>query len=185
MPAEIKLNDGTIAPTPAPAIPVGLQAIVRASRGPRSEPSLPPRRMAKKTARKRSGLLYLVVAAGLVLAASGFVLNRTWPKFLAFAPSPAPVVASKPDPAALNQKSGYIIIPRANTNLCDRWVFDNASGQMKKAETVPCGGVGKKPEINLSDQVNSFHSSWRGSGGAPGGPNAPRGPGPEAGPPPR
>ena len=159
-------------------IPAGLSAIVVPSRTTPAAPA--PLRAKKKAARKGNSFLYLMIAAGLAVAASGFVLNRTWPKFLAFAPSPAPVVANKPDPAVQN-KSGQIIIPRANTDLCDRYMFDNASGQMKQAATMPCSSVGKKPEINISDQVNSFHSSWRGSGG----PNAPRGSGPEAGPPAR
>jgi hypothetical protein len=186
MPAGIKPNDGA-APTVTVkhstiTIPIGLSAIVVPSRTTPAAPA--PVRAKKKAARKGNSFLYLMIAAGLAVAASGFVLNRTWPKFLALAPSPAPVVANKPDPAVQN-KSGQIIIPRANTDLCDRYMFDNASGQMKQAATMPCSSVGKKPEINLSDQVNSFHSSWRGSGGAPGGPNAPRGSGPEAGPPPR
>ena len=70
----------------------------------------------------------------------------------------------------LQNKSGHIIIPRMNSQLCDRYVFDNASGHVNKAETSLCSAASKKPEVNISDQINSFHSSWRGSkDGAPGG----------------
>ena len=168
--------DGVTA-APSPALPAGLSAIVVPGR---LAPIAPVKRAKKPAQAKRGGLLYLVLATGLALAASAAVLNH-WPKLWAFAPAPAPVVANKPDPAALN-KSGHIIIPRMNSQLCDRYLFDNVSGQMKQAETSLCSAASKKPEVNIADQVNSFHSSWRGSrdggqrpeGAGPRDPNAPR-----------
>ena len=164
--------DGVTA-APSPAIPAGLSAIIRPGR---SAPGAPANRAKKAAPAKRSGLAYLVLAAGLALAASAFVINHTWPKLWAFA-GPAPVVVTKPDPAAHN-KSGHIIIPRMNSQLCDRYVFDNVSGHVNKAETSLCSAASKKPEVNITDQINSFHSSWRGSrDGAPGGPRDPNAPG--------
>lgn len=121
----------------------------------------PVTRAAKNPARGKGGsLLYLAVAGGLALAASAAVLNRHWPKF---AEAPAPAVAKKPD-AALKKQAGQIIIPRANSDLCDRYSFDNASGQMRPVETSPCGK--RAQDVNIADQIQSFHSSWRGRGGA-------------------
>ncbi len=155
----------------SPALPAGLSAIIRPA--PAALP-IPVRRAKKPAAARRgSSLLYLVVAAGLALAASAAVLNRTWPKVLAFGPKAAPVVATKPGLAAQN-KAGQVIIPRINTDLCDRYTFDNVSGQMKRGETSPCSAAKKKPDVDIADQVNSFHSSWRGRGVAPS-PDAPGG----------
>ena len=169
--------------TAAPALPAGLRAIVVPGRAAPVALPIPVKRAKKPAPAKRGGgLLYLVLAAGLALAASAAVVNHTWPKLWAFAPAPPPAVANKPDPAMLH-KSGHIIIPRANSQLCDRYLFDNVSGQMKQAETSPCSAASKKPELNVADQVNSFHSSWRGSrdgaqrpegSGAPRDPSAPR-----------
>ena len=146
-----------------------MSAIIRPGR---SAPGAPVKRAKRPAPAKRGGLPYLVFAAGLALAASAYVINHTWPKLWAFA-GPAPVAANKPDPA-MAHKSGHIIIPRMNSQLCDRYVFDNASGHVNKAETSLCSAASKKPEVNITDQINSFHSSWRGAkDGAPGGPSDP------------
>ena len=65
-----------------------------------------------------------------------------------------------------------------NSQLCDRYVFDNASGHVNKAETSLCSAASKKPEVKNQRPHHSFHSSWRGSrDGAPGGPRDPNAPG--------
>lgn len=96
------------------------------------------------------------MAAFLAIAASGAIFAR-WPKV----PAPAPAVAKK-EQAAPQKPSGQILISRTNSELCDRYLFDNVSGQMKRVETVPCSGAGKRKDVDIADQVNSFHSSWRG-----------------------
>ena len=105
------------------------------------------------------------------MAASAFVINHTWPKLLGLcAGAGAGRRANKPEPRCA-KPSGHIIIPRINSQLCDRYVFDNASGQVNKAETSLCRAASKKPEVNITDQINSFHSSWRGvEGRRPGAP---------------
>lgn len=120
---------------------------------------------------KRNYRTALLIVTAFVLAggsAAAYIVTR--PK------APEPVVARAPE-APPQKPTGHIIIPRVNSQLCDRYLFDNVSGQMKQAETSPCSAASKKPEVNIADQVNSFHSSWRGSrDGAPGprDPNAPR-----------
>ena len=125
---------------------------------------------------KRNHRTALLIVTAFVLAggsAAAYVVTR--PK------APEPVVARAPE-APPQKPTGHIIIPRMNSQLCDRYLFDNVSGQMKQAETSLCSAASKKPEVNIADQVNSFHSSWRGSrdgaqrpeGAGPREPNAPR-----------
>ena len=116
---------------------------------------------------KRNHRTALLIVTAFVLAggsAAAYVVTRPT--------APEPVVARAPE-APPQKPTGHIIIPRVNSQLCDRYLFDNVSGQMKQAETSPCSAASKKPELNIADQVNSFHSSWRGSrdgAPAPGGP---------------
>ena len=117
---------------------------------------------------KRNHRTALLIVTAFVLvggSAAAYVVTR--PK------APEPVVAKAPE-APPQKPTGHIIIPRVNSQLCDRYLFDNVSGQMKQAETSPCSAASKKPEVNIADQVNSFHSSWRGAPGGPRDNSAPR-----------
>ena len=109
----------------------------------------------------------MIVAAFVLVAGSVAAYVVTRPK----APASTASVAKAPE-APSQKQTGHIIIPRLNSQLCDRYLFDNVSGQMKQAETSPCSSASKKAEPNIADQVNSFHSSWRGS--KDGAPAAPR-----------
>ncbi len=56
-------------------------------------------------------------------------------------------------------QSANIIVPRPNSELCDRFLFDNSNGAIRSAEAAPCN---KSEGANITKQVNSFSSSWRG-----------------------
>ena len=120
-----------------------------------------PGRSKPKPAKQNHRPVVLIVAACLAIAASGAIFAR-WPKV----PAPAPAVAAK-EQAAPQKPTGQILISRTNSELCDRYLFDNVSGEMKRVETMPCSGAGKRKDVNIADQVNSFHSSWRGIVSAP------------------
>jgi hypothetical protein len=99
--------------------------------------------------------VFVIIGAVLALAASTVILAVSWPK------APAPAVAKKID-AVAPQQAGHVVIPRANSDLCDRYLFDNVSNTMKAVETSPCQSKSKRKEVDISDQVNSFSSFWRG-----------------------
>jgi hypothetical protein len=110
-----------------------------------------------KPARRSYRAALVIVAAFIAIAVSGTIFAR-WPK----AAAPAPAVAKK-EPAAPQKLSGHVIISRTNSELCDRYLFDNVTGTIKPVETLPCSSAGKRPDVNIADQVNSFSSHWRGA----------------------
>ena len=67
--------------------------------------------------------------------------------------------AKKPEPA-VPSKVGHIIVTHGNSRRCDHFLFDNKSGGMRTVENSTCG---KREEVKIVDQVNSFSSSWRGA----------------------
>ena len=97
----------------------------------------------------------LVVSAGFALFV-GLVAMRASPN-----ERPVPdrnVVVQKNEGGLIRKQAGQIIVPRRNSELCDRYIFDNNNGAIKSGSTVPCN---KTEDVNIVDQVNSFSSSWR------------------------
>lgn len=110
-------------------------------------------RIKARARRRNRGLVLLAVATCLAVAGSGALLAHSWPIAL------SPMAGKTADPAP-QKKTGHILISRSNSDLCDRYLLDNASGAMKAVDTAPCSQ--KRPDVSIVDQVNSFSSTWRG-----------------------
>jgi hypothetical protein len=113
------------------------------------------RRSRNKSSSPRRTAIVLIVSAGFALFV-GLVAMRASPT-----ERPVPdrnVIAQKNEGALLRKQAGQIIVPRRNSELCDRYIFDNNNGAIKSGSTVPCN---KTEDVNIVDQVNSFSSSWR------------------------
>ncbi len=59
----------------------------------------------------------------------------------------------------IRNRAAEILLPRPNSSMCDRLLFDNGSGRMRAVEALPCGR-GAAPKAG--ERVNAFKDSWRG-----------------------
>jgi hypothetical protein len=73
----------------------------------------------------------------------------------------AAAASPKIDPDVVAKRQGQVLVPRTNSQICDRFLFDNNSGIMKMLESQPCDQ--RNSPANLAEQANSFSSGWRGT----------------------
>ena len=116
-------------------------------------------RRRRKPKPRRTGLLFLMVTALAVAGGSATFAARTWPNVFSLNTVFALTAGKKPEPAPSRQV-GHIIVNHDNSPRCDHFLFDNKSGGIRAVENSTCG---KREEVKIVDQVNSFSSSWRGA----------------------
>ena len=121
-------------------------------------------RKRRKPKRRGGRVVVLMIAALAVIGGSAAYAARTWPNswpnVFSLNTMFALTAGKKTEPAQPS-KVGHIIVTHGNSARCDHFLFDNRNGAMRTVENSTCGG-GKRDEVKIIDQVQSFSSSWRG-----------------------
>ena len=118
-------------------------------------------RKRRTPAKRGSGRVFVLLAVLVAIGGSATFAARTWPNAFSLNTMFALTASKKPEPAAPS-KVGHIIVTHGNSARCDHFLFDNKSGGMRALESSNCGG-GKREDVKIIDQVQSFSSSWRGA----------------------
>lgn len=114
----------------------------------------PSTRGVRRKARPRRFAAPLALGAGFALALGAAIVfagTQWWT-----APAVHPVSPS--DAERARHAQGQILMPRGNSQICDRYLFDNRGGGMRATEAAPCDGSGA---AQLTEQVKSFSAGWR------------------------
>ena len=119
-----------------------------------------PRKHKSATLRRVAvSLMVMAGFAGAAYAAVGFAGTPLWQT------SAGSAAAPKVDANAGRKKNeGQILVPRANSEICDRYMFDNSNGAMRPVEALPCDQRDpRKATATTAEQTTSFTSGWRGA----------------------